>query len=126
MSGVHAVKFMLMIYNRPGFLEDFSEAERTELFAEVSAVMRELTESGELIGTEALADPSNTRTVRVRDGVAAVTDGPFIEAKEHFAGYLLVECESVERAVEIAASWPDAKYWAMEVRPVMSASGTEM
>ncbi|WP_202511893.1 YciI family protein [Streptomyces sp. SID3343] len=117
---------MLMIYNRPGFLEEFSEAERTELFGDVDVLMRELTESGELIGGEALADPSNTKTVRVRDGVAAVTDGPFTEAKEHFAGYLLVECEGVERAVEIAASWPDAKRWAMEVRPVMSGSGTEM
>jgi hypothetical protein len=67
-----------------------------------------------------------TRTVRVRDGATAVTDGPFIEAKEHFAGYLMVDCESEERAVEIAARWPDARYWAMEVRPVMSAGGTEM
>jgi hypothetical protein len=113
------VKYMVLIYNRPGFVEELSEAERTELFGEVGAVMKELTASGELLGTEALADPSNTRTVRVRDGVPAVTDGPFIEAKEQFAGYLLVDCESVERATEIAASWPDARRFAMEVRPVI-------
>ncbi|MET7302286.1 YciI family protein [Embleya sp. NPDC005575] len=120
------MKFMLLIHNRPGFVEELSEAERTELFGEVDALMAELTASGELLGGEALADPAQTRTVRVRDGVPAVTDGPFVEAKEHFAGYLLVECESTERAVEIAARWPDARYWAMEVRPVMTGSGTEM
>jgi hypothetical protein len=88
--------------------------------------MAELTESGELVGGEALAPVEQARTVRVRDGVPAVTDGPFAEAKEQFAGYLTVDCESVERAVEIAARWPDAKWWAMEVRPVMGGSGTEM
>jgi hypothetical protein len=88
--------------------------------------MKELTESGELVGGEALADGSHTRTVRVRGGVPAITDGPFAEAKEQLAGYLTVDCDSIERAVDIAARWPDARYWAMEVRPVMDASGTEM
>jgi hypothetical protein len=58
--------------------------------------------------------------------VPAVTDGPFAEAKEQLAGYLVVECESPERAVEIAARWPDARYAAMEVRPIMHTSGEEM
>ena len=120
------MKFMLLIHNRPGFVEELTEDERTELFGDVTALMTELTASGELIGTEALADPVNTRTVRVRDGVPAVTDGPYVEAKEHFAGYLLLECDSLDRAVDIAARWPDAKRWAMEVRPVMTDSGTEM
>ena len=64
--------------------------------------------------------------MRVRDGVVATTDGPFAEAKEQLAGYLTVECDSPERAVEIAARWPDAKYFAMEVRQLMDASGSEM
>jgi hypothetical protein len=113
------VKYMVLIYNRPGFVDELSEAERHELFGDVDRIMKELTESGELVATHALDGPSATRTVRVRDGVPAVTDGPFIEAKEQFAGYLLVDCEGVDRAVEIAASWPDAKLFAMEVRPVL-------
>jgi hypothetical protein len=120
------VKYMLLIWNRPGFVEGLSEQERTAIFGEVDEIMKELTESGELVGGEALADPSNTKTVRVRDGVPATTDGPFAESKEQFAGYLMVECETPERAVEIAARWPDASRWAMEVRPVMSADGLEM
>ncbi len=117
---------MLLIHNRPGYVGELSEAERAALMGEVDSIMKELTESGELIRGEALADPSQTRTVRVRDGVPVITDGPFSEAKEHFAGYLLVECDTFERATEIAASWPDARYWAMEVRPVIHQSGPQM
>jgi hypothetical protein len=119
------VKYMLLIYNNPATYEAWSEEERNALFGEVDAIMKELTESGELVGGEALADASQTKTVRVRDGIPAITDGPFTEAKEHFAGYITVECESPERAVEIAACWPDAKYFAMEVRPIMNTSGME-
>jgi hypothetical protein len=120
------MKYMLLIYNNPAVYEAWSEQERQALFEEVDVVMKELTESGELIGGEALADPSTTKTVRVRDGVPVTTDGPFAEAKEQFAGYLTVECDSVERAVEIAARWPDAKHFAMEVRAVVHTSGAEM
>jgi hypothetical protein len=120
------MKYMLLIYNNPATYEGWTEDERNALFGEVDVIMKELTESGELIGGEALADASNAKTVRVRDGVTATTDGPFAEAKEQLAGYLTVECERPERAVEIAARWPDAKYFAMEVRPVMDTSGTEM
>jgi hypothetical protein len=120
------MKYMLLIYNNPATYEAWSEEERAALFGEVDVIMKELAESGELVRGEALADPSQTKTVRVRDGVPAITDGPFAEAKEQFAGYLMVECESLERAVEIATRWPDARYFAMEVRPVMDTSGTEM
>ncbi|WP_214409603.1 YciI family protein [Sphaerisporangium fuscum] len=120
------MKYMLLIHNRPGYVEELPESEAAELLGRVDELMKELTESGELIRGEALAGPSETKTVRVRDGVPVVTDGPFVEAKEHFAGYLLVECDSTERAVEIAASWPDARYFAMEVRPVTHQSGPGM
>jgi hypothetical protein len=110
---------MVLIYNRPGFVDELSEAERAELFGDVDRIMKELTEAGELVDTHALEGPEATKTVRVRDGASAITDGPFVEAKEQFAGYLLIDCASLERATEIAASWPDAKWFAMEVRPVL-------
>ncbi|MGK5556896.1 YciI family protein [Actinomadura kijaniata] len=117
---------MLLIYNRPGFVDELSEEERTALFGEVDEIMRELREAGELVGGEALAHPSHTRTVRMGDGAPAVTDGPFLESKEVFAGYVAVDC-SAERAAEIAARWPDVRYGgAMEIRPFMGESGTEM
>jgi hypothetical protein len=120
------VKYILLIYNNPATIEAMSEQERDAIFGEVDALMKEFAESGELVGGQGLAHPSNTRTVRVRDGVPAVTDGPFVEAKEQLAGYVIVECETAERAAELAARWPDARWGAMEVRPVMHTAGMEM
>jgi hypothetical protein len=117
------VKYMLLIYNNPAALSD---DQMNEAMQAATSIMGELTESGEWIGGEGLADSSNAKTVRVRDGVPAITDGPFIEAKEQFAGYCLFDCETEERAIEIATRWPDAKYWAVELRAVMGQSGTEM
>lgn len=121
------MKYMLLIYNRPGFVEELTDLERTELFGEVDALMAELTESGELIGGQALADPSTTRTIRQQSGQIAVTDGPFVESKEQFGGYVAVDCESLDRAIEIAERWPDVRFGgAMEVRAIMDDAGAEM
>jgi hypothetical protein len=131
------VKYMLAIYSNPeswghpAFLRvpealTMSGDERAEMVGQFEALLKEITESGELIGGEALADPVNTRAVQVREGVPAITDGPFSEAKEQLAGYFVVDCESLERATEIAARFPDARFAAVEVRPMMDPSGQEM
>ena len=65
-----------------------------------------------------LAPPRRARTVRVRDGKKVVTDGPFAETKEAVGGFDLLECGSLEEAVEIAASHPNAEMGTIEVRPL--------
>ncbi|MCW3814472.1 YciI family protein [Micromonospora sp. DR5-3] len=119
---------MLLIWNRPGFVEELSEADRNAIFGEVDEIMKQLSESGELVGGEALAHPSQTRTVRAGTAGVEITDGPFVESKEQFAGYLMVDCETPERAAEIAANWPDVRrgVGVLEVRPVMDEAGAEM
>ncbi len=131
------MKYLVLIYanpeswdhpifaRTPEFLE-MSQEERDETIAQDEALMQEIFESGELIGGQPLADPVNTRTVRVRDGVPAITDGPFVEAKEQLAGYFVLDCENLERATEIAARFPDARFAPVEVRPIMGSSGQEM
>jgi hypothetical protein len=119
------MKYMLLIHNDQSLYENWPEAERQALFAEVDVIMTELKDSGELVGGGALADQSLTKTVRVRDGAVEAADGPLAKSEEQFAGYLTVDCETPERAIEIAARWPDAKYFAMEVRPLMHASGDD-
>ena len=120
------MKYMLLIYDNPDTREIFFGAAGQTLMAEMQALMKELKESGELIGTEGLADPSHTKTVRVQSGMPVVTDGPLAEAKEHFGGYLVVDCESVERATEIAARWPSARFSPLEVRPIMDTGGADV
>ena len=89
---------------------------------------QELTEAGELVGAEGLAAPGDTRIVRAgKNGVPAVTDGPYPEAKEFLAGFWIVEVDRTERAWEIAAkasAAPGPKgaplNMPIEVRQVMS------
>jgi hypothetical protein len=116
---------MLLIYDNADTRERFFGPEGEALMGEVDALMQELTSSGELVGGEALAEPASTRTVRIRDGQPAITDGPLAEAKEQFGGYLIVDVDSADRATEIAARWPNARFAAMEVRPLMDVSGTD-
>jgi hypothetical protein len=120
------VKYLLMIYVNPTLLDDLSEEERDAIFGAHDEFQALTQGSGELVGFAALADPSNSSVVRVRDGAAAVTDGPYVESKEFLAGYYQVDCETRERADELAALLPDAKYTAIEVRPVMNDGGMEM
>jgi hypothetical protein len=119
------MKYMLMIYMNTEIWDSLSEEERTRVFAGHAGLIEAITESGEMVGTEALADPSAAVTVRVRTGVTEATDGPYAEAKEFFCGYYLVDCESRERAIELAAQIPDARYTGIEVRPLMSEGGAE-
>jgi hypothetical protein len=123
------VKYLILIYSNPAsreMWEAFSADERSEGLAYYASLVEDLEASGELIVTEALADPSLTKRVTVREGQAMTSDGPFAEAKELLAGFFLVECESAERALEIAARVPEAELGLVEVRPTMELSGFEM
>jgi hypothetical protein len=94
---------------------------------------QELSQSGELVGGEGLAPPGQAKIVRAgKEGLPAVTDGPFAEAKEFLAGYWIVEVDRPERAYEIAAKasaapGPGGKplIIPIEVRQVMSAPPVE-
>jgi hypothetical protein len=131
------MKFLILIYSNPEnwdhplFLRSpevlaMPAAEREALTRQSEALHREISESGELLAATALADPSQTRTVRVRGGLPATTDGPYLESKEHLAGYLVVDCETVARATEIASRVPDARFAAVEVHPIVDVSGNGM
>ena len=95
---------------------------------------KELSEAGELVGAEGLASPEHARVVRAKkNGAPEVTDGPFAESKEFLAGYWIVDCESPERAYEIAARASAAPgkggvplNMPIEVREVMSAPPVEV
>lgn len=119
------MKYMLLIFSNPANPHIAAE-EMEGVMAEVGALMDELTASGEWIGGEALADPAQAKTVKVRDGRPAITDGPFAEAKEHLAGYCLFDFETEERALEIAARWPDARTIGVELRPLMTHDAPEV
>ena len=123
------MKYLILIYGNPesrAIWESFSDEQKAEGYAYYAKLSDELAASGELIVTEALADASQTKRVAVREGRTVTTDGPFAEAKELLAGFYLLECESIERAIEWAARMPEAELGLIEVRPVLELGGMEM
>lgn len=85
--------------DQPGWSpEDFAA-----MGAFMEAFNRELEESGELVETRGLTAPVHARRLATQGGVPVVTDGPYAETTEVLAGYWIVECESFDRATELAA-----------------------
>ncbi len=121
------MRYIGLIHNNPEAWRALSQAERDEHDRDADAFLRMVTDSGELLGgAVVLAHPSQAKTVRVRNGQPAITDGPFAEGKEHLAGYYLLECESIERATEIVTHDPSARYFAVEVRPIMHMTASDL
>jgi hypothetical protein len=127
------MKFMLMMHAPRGTGEyqvtDWSPDDFKAHIDFMHRFNRELTDAGELVGAEGLAAPGQAKVVRAnKNGLPAVTDGPFPEAKEFLAGYWIVDVDKPERAYEIAAKasaapGPGGKplIIPIEVREVMSA-----
>lgn len=128
------MRYILMMHAPRGKTGEYqvgswSQKDLEAHLAFMHALNKELTEAGELVGAEGLAPPAQARIVKAgKNGVPAVTDGPFAEAKEFLAGYWIVEVERPERAYEIAAKASAAPgpggiplIIPIEVRQIMSA-----
>jgi hypothetical protein len=113
------MNYLLIITMNPEVWDALSEEEHEAVFAGHDRFQKEIVRPGELLSSVALAPPTDTKTVRVRDGASVVTDGPYAEAKEFLAGYYMVDCDTLERATELAAAIPDAGFSGIEVRPVV-------
>ena len=120
------MKYLLIIHNNPALFESLSRAELDAMMEAHDPFQATLRETGELVGFAALADPAQSRVVRVAGGAPVVTDGPYLEAKEHLAGFYVVDCETTARAEELAAMMPEAAYGGVEVRALMNEAGLEM
>lgn len=93
------------------------QSERDRLNADFEELFDELRTSGELLGGEALGDPSTSRLFRWADGLADATDGPYAESKEHLAGFFLVEVADRDRAEQIGRTFAGPGE-TVELRPV--------
>ena len=120
------MKYMMLIYSSPATWDALSQEEWGQLERDHAELCRELMRSGEWVLGHPLADPSQSVGVRVRGGVPVTSNGPYAEVKEHLAGYHVVDCDSLERALEIAARIPDAALCGVEVRAIMEVTGMEM
>ena len=112
------MKFLALIYAEEGPWETFSDEERAAAYAEYSAFTKDGADAGVVVGADELAATRTATTVRVREGQTEVLDGPYAETKEALGGYYLLECSSMDEALDWAARIPAARYGAIEVRPV--------
>ena len=96
-----------------------SEAERQAEEDEYADLIRAMRESEIFIAAFEVEHYDAACTVRVRDGVRSVRDGPAVEAEEFLTGYFLIDTESLDAAVDWAAKIPNARSGSVEVRPVM-------
>jgi hypothetical protein len=113
------MKYLLTIYIDESRYATMTPDESARLMAGYGAFGQEAQEAGVLLGGEGLQPTATATTVRVREGEALFTDGPFAETREQLGGYYLLECGDLDEAARWAVKIPDASDGAVEVRPVM-------
>jgi len=115
------MRYMLLVYTQEKEVEKASREEMGKVFAGHSAVQEETKRRGIFRAADPLKFTSTATTVRVQDGKAMVTDGPFAETKEQLGGYYILDCADLDEALEWAAKIPTGCGGAtgcVEVRPI--------
>jgi hypothetical protein len=110
------VRYAVLVYNTPGCYDGMSDAERQSIVHEYATLI----EDPSVVQAAGLKDAALATTVRVKEGKVLVTDGPFADTKEVFAGIFVVESETIDGALAFASRVPASRLGgAAEVRPVL-------
>jgi hypothetical protein len=120
------MKYMIIIYGNQELWGSFPPEERPKAIAAQDAFNREFMATGELLGAYGLADVVQVKTVAVRDGLPAVTDGPYLETKEHLSSFYVIDVHDEVRALELAARIPFASFRSVEMWPILHEAGPAM
>jgi hypothetical protein len=114
------MRYMMLVYSTEG--PDGLEPQETERITNGHRkVIEETTQKGVLFSAAPLASTSTATTVRMQNGKALVTDGPFAETREHLAGYYIIDCGNLDEAIEWASKMPTTCYGGggcIEIRPL--------
>jgi hypothetical protein len=118
------MQYMLLIYGDEAGWNARTDDELRTLSQGYEGLTRDLVAAGKLAGAGELQPVGTATTLRVRNGDAIVSDGPFAETKEVLGGYYLIESESLDEALQWAERIPDALVGTVEIRPVVDHSGS--
>jgi hypothetical protein len=113
------MKFMLVLWGDEGQWADMSEEEGAAEIARWEDYSAQLIAAGAMVSGEGLQPSATSKTLRFENGERVVTDGPFAETKEQLGGFYVIECASMDEALDWAAKAPSADRGSTEVRPVM-------
>lgn len=112
------MKYLCLVYVEEHALNALPKDERRALSDESMAYCDKLEKAGQLLAASPLHPVNTATTVRVRDGKASVTDGPFAETKEQLGGFLMVDVKDLNDAIRVASNFPAARIGCVEVRPM--------
>jgi hypothetical protein len=119
------MRYAILIYDDPKVLEAMDPASAGEMYAGYEKFATRLDESGRMRGGEQLSAVSTT-TLRNQQGEVVVHDGPFAETKEQLGGFFLIECDSLDEALDAAREIPSLRWGGVvEVRPVVEGPSME-
>ena len=112
------MKYLALIYADEGGWEELADSERDAWLDRYIAFANDARAAGVLLSGDQLVPTAAATTVRIRDGQTAVTDGPYAETKEALGGFFVLDCVSMDEALDWAARIPGAEHGAVEVRQV--------
>lgn len=112
------MKYLCMVIVDEKKLHGMSKSDRQALDDESLAYDDTLRRSGHFLAAQALESVTAARTVRLRNGKAHISDGPFAETKEQVGGFILIEAKDLNEAIRLASKIPGGRLGAVEVRPV--------
>jgi hypothetical protein len=112
------MKYMLLIYGDEEKMRAIPKEDASKMMPAYAAYTEALKKAGILLGGDRLQFTSNATTVRIRDGKTNVVNGPYAEAKEHLAGYYLIDVPDMDSALSWASRCPGASAGTVEVRPL--------
>jgi len=116
------MKYVCLGYIEPGKFENMPETERNALVDACLAYDDVLRKNGHFAGGEGLQPASNAVTLRFRSGKVMVTDGPYAETKEQIGGFLLLEADDLNHAIQLMSKHPGVRAGSFEIRPAEDLS----
>lgn len=111
--------YLLMIYTDEKTDPKPGSPEFQQMLEDYGAFTKDVSDKKIMKGGNPLQSISTATTVRVRQGKANTTDGPFAETKEQLGGYYILDCQDLDEAISYAAKIPSAKHGSVEIRPIM-------
>ena len=108
--------YALLIYSAPEARAPYEPGDG--VFPDWVTYTQAMKDSGALVAAEQLQETDTATTVRLRGGERLLTDGPFVETKEHLLGFYLVDVPDLDTAIDWAARMPLVRFGTVEVRPV--------
>ena len=114
------MKYMMLVYLDEQALSD---SEREKCYVESAQLARDLNARGNYVAAGPLHPVATATSVRVRNGIRLVTDGPFAETREQLGGYYVIEAKDLDEAMSIAERVPVARVGTIEIRPILEISG---